>query len=98
MAHKPDDNPELTDADFAKLRPAAEVLPAEVIAAFKSPRGRPKAESPKVAIKLRIDQAVVEFFKAAGPGWQTRMNEVLAAAANPTISNDDSKATPRKRA
>lgn len=97
MARKPNDSPELTDADFAKMRPAAEVLPPEVIAAFKAPRGRPKAESPKVPIKLRIDQAVVEFFKAAGPGWQTRMNEALAAAANPSISNDDTKAVQRKR-
>jgi uncharacterized protein (DUF4415 family) len=31
-----------------------------------------------VAVSLRLDQAVVDGFKAGGPGWQTRMNAVLA--------------------
>src|SRR5436309_6925155 len=37
-----DENPEWTARDFAKARPALEVLPAEVIAQFKTA----KAESP----------------------------------------------------
>lgn len=76
------DNPEWTDDMFARARPPEEVLSPEVLAAFKRPRGRPKAERPKVAIKLRLDAEVVEHFKAAGPGWQTRMNEVLAQAVH----------------
>lgn len=80
MAGK-NDSPELTDADFAKMRSADEVLSAAVIAAFRAPRGRPRVEAPKVAIKLRLDQAVVDHFKATGPGWQTRINDTLAAAA-----------------
>jgi uncharacterized protein (DUF4415 family) len=45
------------------------------------PRGRPKAESPKVSVTMRVDGDVVEYFKQGGPGWQTRMHEVLAKEA-----------------
>ena len=41
--------------------------------------GRP-AGSSKVAISIRLDEAVVEKFKATGPGWQSRINEALKRA------------------
>jgi uncharacterized protein (DUF4415 family) len=31
----------------------------------------------KKAVSVRLDQDVIEFFKAQGPGYQTRMNAVL---------------------
>ena len=34
---------------------------------------------PKVSISLRIDREVLEWFKAQGDGYQTRMNAVLRA-------------------
>jgi uncharacterized protein (DUF4415 family) len=34
---------------------------------------------PKASISLRIDQDVLEWFKAQGPGYQTRINTVLRA-------------------
>lgn len=80
------DNPEWTEEMFARAKSAEEALPAEVLEAFKRPRGRPKSERPKVAVKLRLDVDVVERFKAGGPGWQTRMNDALAAAAPPSKS------------
>ena len=40
--------------------------------------GRPKSETPKVSVSIRLDPEVVAGFKAQGPGWQTRMNAVLA--------------------
>jgi len=49
-----------------------------VIAALKRARGRPKLEHPKQHVTLRLDAAVVDAFKAQGPGWQARINEVLA--------------------
>lgn len=32
---------------------------------------------PKVPVTIRLDREVVEFFKDAGPGYQTRINAVL---------------------
>lgn len=75
-----DDNPEWTDADFARARPAAEVLPPEVLAAFGKPRGRPPG-SEKERVTIRLDRDVLERFRAGGPGWQTRINEALRRAA-----------------
>lgn len=43
-------------------------------------RGRPKG-SAKQHISLRIDKAVLDAFRAGGPGWQSRMNEALRKAA-----------------
>jgi uncharacterized protein (DUF4415 family) len=33
----------------------------------------------KTSVSLRIDADVLEWFKAQGPGYQTRMNAVLRA-------------------
>lgn len=32
---------------------------------------------PKRAVSVRLDQDIIDFFKAQGPGYQTRMNAVL---------------------
>jgi len=74
-----DDNPEWTEVDFARGRPAGEVLPAQVVAAFGKPRGRPPGSttSNKSQVSLRIDNDVLEWFRAGGAGWQSRINEAL---------------------
>lgn len=36
-------------------------------------------QSRKKLISLRVDPEVLDFFKAQGPGYQTRMNAVLQA-------------------
>ena len=43
-----------------------------------SRRGRPKSDAPKVEIKIRLDAATVEHLRGSGPGWQTRVNALLA--------------------
>ena len=90
MATKPkfdpeqhEENPEWTARDFAKAKPASEILPAEVIAQFRNKGGRPRAEHPKQAVKLRIDADVLARFRESGAGWQTRINGILRAAAPP---------------
>ncbi len=44
-------------------------------------RGRPKLESPKELIHIRIDADVVTAFRATGTGWQTRINALLKKEA-----------------
>ncbi|HEX4157202.1 MAG TPA: BrnA antitoxin family protein [Rhizomicrobium sp.] len=72
-----DDIPEMSAEDFARAKPARKVAP-QVVAAMKHARGRPKLEKPKQHVTLRLDAAVVEAFKAQGPGWQSRINDALA--------------------
>ena len=38
-----------------------------------------KPVPPKAAISLRVDVDVLDWFKAQGPGYQTRMNAILRA-------------------
>ncbi len=73
------DNTEMTEAEIAELRPFREVFP-DLAEAIDRKLGRPKAESPKKAISLRLDAEVIERFKAGGEGWQSRMNEALRKA------------------
>lgn len=71
--HDPDDAPEWTAEQFER---------ADVYRGNKLVRaGRPPSANPKQALKLRIDPDVVEYFRATGPGWQTRINDTLRKAA-----------------
>ena len=75
------DSPELSDEELAQVRPFAEIFPALAEKMRKAIGGRPKSEKPKIAVSLRLDPEVIEAFKAAGPGWQSRMNQALRKAA-----------------
>lgn len=76
------DNPEWTEEDFRQAKPAREVLPPEFFEAIEEMRrrGRPKIETPKKLVSLRLDQDVVDKFRATGKGWQSRINDVLKNA------------------
>lgn len=77
-----DEAPELTEAQLGEMRPAREVLnPRQFEAVTSVRRGRPKAQTPKVPVTIRLDPDVVETYKATGDGWQTRMNECLSRGA-----------------
>ena len=41
------------------------------------PRGRPKKADAKVHIHIRLSPQVLGYFRSTGPGWQTRIDEVL---------------------
>jgi uncharacterized protein (DUF4415 family) len=40
-------------------------------------RGRPKLQHPRRLLSLRLPPEVIANWRATGPGWQTRMAEVL---------------------
>ena len=62
----------------AKAGQFARVHTPEQIATRR--RGRPKLESPKEAVKLRLDADVLAALRASGEGWQTRINDTLRAS------------------
>lgn len=76
----PDDAPEWSDEVFQRaevrdgdrvVRPASGTL---------TKRGRPKLESPKRQITLRLDGDLIDRLRETGPGWQRRINEILRKA------------------
>jgi uncharacterized protein (DUF4415 family) len=77
---------EASDEDFARARPARDVLPRAVYEeAIKRRRGQrgPQKSPVKKAITLRIDPDILARYKATGPGWQSRMNEALRRSLQP---------------
>ncbi len=76
---------ELTAEDFARMRPAREVLyeifPAALAAEMLKPKGRGLGKKTAKAITtLRLPAETLMRWKATGPGWQTRMAKVLENA------------------
>ena len=70
-----DDAPELTREFFRR----ADVYEGEKLLR----RGRPPVgERPKEAVKLRLSPDVLDYFRAGGPGWQTRINSTLERAVS----------------
>ena len=57
-------------------RPATEEELQAGLEAARKARGRPFG-SAKESTTIRIDQDVLEAFRADGPGWQSRMNAAL---------------------
>lgn len=74
------DAPEITDEEIATAKPFAEAFPALADEMRKNLGGRPRSESPKVAVSIRLDQDIVAYFKASGSGWQSRVNAELRKA------------------
>ncbi len=69
----PDARP-LDEQRLARMRPASAADAADV---KRRLRGRPRLRDPKRLVSLRLDPDVVARFRATGPGWQSRINDVL---------------------
>ena len=79
-----DDNPEWTEEDFAmatRFDPPikAKDLTPEILA--RVARRGPQKEPTKVAVSIRLSPEVISYFKAKGPGWQSRIDEALRKIA-----------------
>lgn len=70
----PDDAPPLT----AEMLQNAEIFEGTTF--IRRGPGRPKLASPKEAVHLRLDMDLVTKLRESGPGWQTRVNEILRTA------------------
>jgi len=75
-----DDIPEATEEDFKRARPISDF--PELFEALNNARARgqrgPQKSEVKDRIGLRLDHTIVEHFRATGPGWQSRINDILA--------------------
>ncbi len=69
------ENPEISEAEFAKMKPAHEIAP-HLIERHRRTRGPQKAPT-KVQMTMRIDADILEYYKASGARWQTRINDAL---------------------
>lgn len=66
---------ELTAHDLKHFKPARDVLPLALQKTLKM-RGAQKAPT-KVSTTIRLSPDVLEAFKSAGNGWQTRIDTAL---------------------
>ncbi len=67
------------DKELMRSRQAIDTsdIPEQGNAFFK--RARLRLPEPKTAVTIRLDQQVLKWFKAKGPGYQTRINALLKA-------------------
>ncbi|HXV39678.1 MAG TPA: BrnA antitoxin family protein [Steroidobacteraceae bacterium] len=72
------DEPPKQPAEALPPAPENTAPPLADIAREIARQGLP-ATPRKAAISLRLDEDVLEWFKAQGPGYQTRINAVLRA-------------------
>ncbi len=72
-----DDAPEWTEEDFKRARPIDDF--PDLKAALERARGQrgPQKTPIKDRVGLRLDHEVVEHFRSTGPGWQSRINDIL---------------------
>lgn len=70
-----DDTPEWSAQDFKSAKKLPD-MPADFQQAIRRARGLQQSPR-KVQTAIRYDANILEAFKADGPGWKTRMNNVL---------------------
>ena len=73
------DSPEITAEEFAQAKPFSEVFP-EMAEKMRRARGKQVAPT-KELVSLRLNRDTLAKFRALGPGWQTKIDETLSAAA-----------------
>ena len=76
------ESPELSEADFAKAKPARDILPESFFATIEAQQ-RDKVtakEDTQETVSLRLDRDVLAEFRKRGKDWQARINRTLRKA------------------
>jgi len=91
----------MTEEQLARMRPAEEVIPEVLAARGALKGGRPKSQSPKKLVSLRLKPEVLAAYRALGPGWQTLMSDEvergIARAARKAAGELERARKPRKQ-
>ena len=80
-----DDNPEWTEADFARAKrfpkgmKLKDLKPGALVRLL--PKRGPQRAPTKIPVSIRLSPEVISYFKAKGPGWQSRIDEALRKMA-----------------
>jgi len=85
------DNPLVTAEDWQNMRPFSETrrgkllkegitIKVENVDVEPRKAGRPKVENPKPRVTLRLSNENLDYLRATGKGWQTRVNELITRA------------------
>lgn len=79
----PDDAPEWTDEMFdrAAIHQGGKLI-RPAIGTLTKP-GRPRVTNPKRQVTLRLDGDLLDRLRQSGPGWQSRVNDILRNAVKP---------------
>lgn len=74
-----DDNPEWTEDDFKRARPASEIHGLEGAEWLVRKPGRPikPVAERKQQVTLRLRPDLLSELRSLGPGWQKRVEDVL---------------------
>lgn len=65
------------DGENEDERPLTKAEMQAGVETYRKQRGRPAGSGNKEQVAIRFDNDVLAAFRAAGPGWQTRMNAAL---------------------
>lgn len=79
------ENPELTEAFFARAKRGISHLPAPMRQAIEhtiaARRRGPQKAPTKQLVTLRLSRPVLEAYRSTGQGWQARIDEDLQRSA-----------------
>ena len=76
------DNPEWSAADFARAKRMPD-LGTALQGKLRKVGVRGKQKTPtKQLVSLRLSPEVLSHYKATGPGWQTRIDQILKRAVS----------------
>ena len=73
------DNPEWTDEDWARARPAIEVAP-HLVERYRRARAQGKKIPMIEHVSIPLDAHLVRRLEKTDPNWKTRVNDILRKA------------------